>query len=76
MVRRKGTFLFPVKLEVGFDDGSKEQATWDGEDRWTRFSWDKPSGRFTPRWIRTGMSCWTLIRSIIVTPCDPTTPLV
>ncbi len=43
MVRRKGTFLFPVKLEVGFDDGSKEQATWDGKDRWARFSWDKPS---------------------------------
>ncbi len=42
-MRRKGTFLFPVKLEVGFEDGSKEQATWDGKDRWTRFSWDKPS---------------------------------
>ena len=43
MVRRNGTFLFPVKLEVGFADGSKEQATWDGKDRWARFSWDKPS---------------------------------
>ena len=43
VVRRKGTFLFPVKLEVGFADGSKEQATWDGNDRWARFSWDKPS---------------------------------
>ena len=43
VVRRKGDFLFPVKLEVGFDDGSKEQATWDGKDRWARFSWDKPS---------------------------------
>jgi hypothetical protein len=43
MVRRNGTFVLPVKLEVGFEDGSKEQATWDGKDRWTRFSWDKPS---------------------------------
>jgi Peptidase family M1 domain len=43
MLRRKGTFLFPVKLEVGFEDGSKEQVAWDGKDRWTRFSWDKPS---------------------------------
>ncbi|MEA3006057.1 MAG: hypothetical protein QOI94_1326 [Acidobacteriaceae bacterium] len=43
VVRRKGTFLFPVNLEVGFDDGSKEQATWDGKDRWARFSWDKPT---------------------------------
>jgi aminopeptidase N len=43
VVRRKGTFVFPVNLEVGFDDGSKEQAAWDGTDRWARFSWDKPS---------------------------------
>jgi hypothetical protein len=31
-----------VKLEVGFADGSTEQANWDGVDRWARFSWDKP----------------------------------
>ena len=43
MVRRKGAFVFPVNLEVGFADGSKEQVTWDGKDRWARFSWDKPS---------------------------------
>jgi Peptidase family M1 domain len=43
LIRRKGTFLFPVTVEVGFDDGSKEQATWDGKDRWKRFSWDKTS---------------------------------
>jgi hypothetical protein len=43
VVRRKGSFVFPVTLEVGFTDGSKEKATWDGEDRWARFSWDKPS---------------------------------
>ena len=43
IVRRKGAFLFPVKLEVGFADGSKEQLTWDGKDRWARFSWDRPS---------------------------------
>jgi hypothetical protein len=43
MVRRNGSFLLPVKLEVGFADGSKEQVTWDGKDRWTRFSWDKSS---------------------------------
>jgi aminopeptidase N len=43
MVRRKGSFVFPVNLEVGFADGSKEHVTWDGQDRWDRFSWDKPS---------------------------------
>jgi hypothetical protein len=42
VVRRKGTFLFPVNLEVGFADGSKELTTWDGKDRWARFSWEKP----------------------------------
>ncbi len=43
MLRRNGTFLFPVKLEVAFADGSKQQAVWDGNDRWARFSWDTPS---------------------------------
>jgi hypothetical protein len=43
MLRRNGTFLFPVKLEVAFADGSKQQADWDGQDRWARFSWDTPS---------------------------------
>jgi len=43
MLRRNGTLLFPVKLEVAFADGSKQQAVWDGNDRWARFSWDTPS---------------------------------
>ena len=43
MVERKGGFFLPVHLEVAFADGSKEHATWDGKDRWTRFSWDKAS---------------------------------
>jgi len=43
VVRRKGSFLYPVKLEVGFADGSSEQANWDGKDRWARFSWNKPA---------------------------------
>jgi hypothetical protein len=43
VVRRRGGFVFPVRVEVGFADGSKEQANWDGKDRWTRFSWDKSS---------------------------------
>jgi hypothetical protein len=43
MLRCKGTFTFPVKLEVAFADGSKQQAVWDGKERWARFSWDNPS---------------------------------
>jgi hypothetical protein len=49
MVRRKGTFLFPVKVEVAFADGSKQQAVWDGQDRWARFSWDNPSRAVSAR---------------------------
>jgi hypothetical protein len=41
-VRRNGAFVFPVRLEVGFADGSKEETTWDGKDSWARFTWNKP----------------------------------
>ncbi len=70
MVRRKGRFVFPVNLEVGFDDGSKEQATWDGKDRWARFSWDKPSRAVYAQVDPDGMSRWTQIRSTTVTRCN------
>ncbi len=43
IVRRRGTLEFPVKLEVGFADGSKERVDWDGTDRWANFSWNKPT---------------------------------
>jgi hypothetical protein len=43
VVARKGAFVLPVKIEVGFEDGSREHVTWDGNDRWARFSWNKPS---------------------------------
>jgi hypothetical protein len=42
-VKRNGTFVFPVKLEVGFSDGSKEKTDWDGKDRRANFSWQKPA---------------------------------
>ena len=41
MVHRKGEFVFPVEVEVKFDDGSHVHEHWDGKDRWTRFSYDK-----------------------------------
>jgi hypothetical protein len=40
-VHRKGDFIFPVIVEVRFDDGSKVREFWDGEDRWTRFTYLK-----------------------------------
>ncbi|MDT8070694.1 MAG: M1 family metallopeptidase [Terriglobia bacterium] len=40
-VHRKGDFIMPVHLQVKFDNGDVENATWDGKDRWHRFEWHK-----------------------------------
>jgi Peptidase family M1 domain len=41
VVHRKGDFVFPVVLEVKFDDGETIREGWDGVDRWHRFTWQK-----------------------------------
>jgi hypothetical protein len=41
VVHRRGEFVFPVTLEVKFDDGETVREQWDGRDRWHRFSWTK-----------------------------------
>jgi hypothetical protein len=41
VVHRKGDFIFPVTLEVKFDNGETIREKWDGEDRWRRFVWQK-----------------------------------
>ena len=41
VVHRKGDFQAPVQLEVKFDNGETVHETWDGQDRWHRFSWTK-----------------------------------
>jgi len=41
VVHRKGDFLFPVILEVKFDDGQTVREHWDGQDRWHRFEWHR-----------------------------------
>jgi hypothetical protein len=40
-VRRKGDFVFPVDLQVTFDDGSSATEHWDGKDRWMRYQYDR-----------------------------------
>ena len=35
---RKGEFVGPVEVELGWDDGSRERRTWDGTARWVRWS--------------------------------------
>ena len=41
VVHRKGDFIFPVALEVKFDNGQTIRESWDGQDRWHRFTWQK-----------------------------------
>lgn len=40
-LHRKETFVFPVVLEVKFDNGETVREQWDGKDRWKRFEWEK-----------------------------------
>jgi len=40
-VHRKGDFVMPVEVEVKFDNGDTVREHWDGQARWTRFSYQK-----------------------------------
>jgi hypothetical protein len=40
-VHRKGDFVIPVEIEIVFDNGEKVREHWDGQSRWTRFSYQK-----------------------------------
>ncbi len=41
VLRRRGDFILPVTAEVVFDDGSRVRESWDGTDRWTRFTYTR-----------------------------------
>lgn len=43
VVRRLGDGVFPVEVELVFDDGRKATRQWDGRSRWKRFAEDGPS---------------------------------
>jgi hypothetical protein len=40
-VHRKGDFVMPIEVEVTFDNNEKVREPWDGQSRWTRFSYQK-----------------------------------
>ncbi|HSK09594.1 MAG TPA: M1 family metallopeptidase [Vicinamibacterales bacterium] len=42
MVTRHGEFVFPVELAVKFEGKPVERLTWDGADRWKRFTFTRP----------------------------------
>jgi hypothetical protein len=42
-IRRLGTFVFPVTVEVIFEDSTKVREQWDGRDAWMKFVYTRPS---------------------------------
>ena len=40
-VHRKGDFIMPIEVEVKFNNNEKVREHWDGQSRWTRFSYQK-----------------------------------
>jgi hypothetical protein len=40
-VRRLGSFVFPVTVEIKFDDGETIRETWDGKDHWRRWRYTR-----------------------------------
>lgn len=42
-VHRKGDFIFPVDVEIKFDDGRSIIEHWNGRDRWVRYTYDRPA---------------------------------
>jgi len=40
-VHRKEDFAMPVVVEIKFDNGERVREHWDGQSRWTRFSYQK-----------------------------------
>jgi hypothetical protein len=41
LVRRLGDFIFPVEVEIKFDNGETLREKWDGKDRWVRFTYER-----------------------------------
>jgi hypothetical protein len=40
-VHRREDFIMPVEVEIKFDNGEKVREHWDGQSRWTKFSYEK-----------------------------------
>ena len=41
LLQRLGDFIFPVTVEIKFDNGETVREKWDGVDRWKRFVYSK-----------------------------------
>lgn len=40
-LHRKGDFVLPVTVQIRFSNGEQVRKTWDGEDRWISFTFEK-----------------------------------
>src|SRR5579871_1540664 len=40
-LHRKGEFIMPVAVDIKFDNGDTVREHWDGQNRWTRFAYQK-----------------------------------
>jgi len=40
-IQRKESFVFPIDVEIKFDNGEKVCEHWDGRDRWVRYAYQK-----------------------------------
>jgi hypothetical protein len=40
-LHRKGDFVMPVEVQINFDNGEKVRENWDGQSRWTKFSYER-----------------------------------
>ena len=56
-VERKGGFVFPVTVEIAFDNGEKIREQWDGNDRWKRFTYER-SAKFVSAEIDPDHKVW------------------
>jgi hypothetical protein len=43
VIERRGEVRMPVELLVQFADGSQQTESWDGQDRWVRFRYQRPA---------------------------------
>ena len=42
-VRREGEAIYPVDVEIRFENGDTERRQWDGQYRWVKYEFVKPS---------------------------------
>jgi hypothetical protein len=45
IIHRKADFIFPVDIEVKFENGEKVREHWDGKDRWVRYSYENKKSK-------------------------------